>query len=49
MEQEVIKSVRHSLICVPITGKEGVIVTIATFDKIRTAKTIVFPKRIATC
>ncbi len=33
LEQEVIKSVRHSLICVPITGKEGVIGTIATFDK----------------
>ena len=33
LEREVIKSVRHSLICVPITGKEGVIGTIATFDK----------------
>ncbi len=32
-EQEVITPRPHSLICVPITGKEGVIGTIATFDK----------------
>ncbi len=33
LEMEVIKSMEHSLTCVPITGKEGVIGTIAAFDK----------------
>ncbi|PIE33837.1 hypothetical protein CSA56_10010 [candidate division KSB3 bacterium] len=32
-ESEVIESISHSLICVPIIGKEGVIGTIASFDK----------------
>jgi two-component system sensor histidine kinase HydH len=33
LEKEAIKSMQHSLVCVPIVGKEGVIGTIATFDK----------------
>lgn len=33
LKTEVIKSTQHSLVCVPIIGKEGVIGTIATFDK----------------
>jgi len=33
LETEVIKSMQHSLICVPIIGKEGVIGTITLFDK----------------
>lgn len=33
LETEVITSMYHSLLCVPITGKEGVIGTIASFDK----------------
>lgn len=32
-ETEVVKTISHSLICVPIIGKEGVIGTIASFDK----------------
>ncbi len=32
-QQAVIKSISRSVICVPITGKEGVIGTIAAFDK----------------
>jgi two-component system sensor histidine kinase HydH len=33
LETEVITSMQYSLICVPITGKEGVIGTITLFDK----------------
>lgn len=33
LETAIIKSMHHSLVCVPIIGKEGVIGTIATFDK----------------
>ncbi len=33
LETEVIQSMQHSLVCVPIIGKEGVIGTIASFDK----------------
>jgi two-component system sensor histidine kinase HydH len=33
VEKEQIKSLQYSLVCVPIIGKEGVIGTIATFDK----------------
>jgi signal transduction histidine kinase len=33
LETEVVKSMVHSLLCVPISGKEGVIGTIASFDK----------------
>ena len=33
LKQEVVKTARHSLLCVPIAGKEGVIGTIASFDK----------------
>jgi len=33
LETEVVLSMQHSLICVPISGKEGVIGTITLFDK----------------
>lgn len=33
LQSEVISSMQYSLICIPIIGKEGVIGTIATFDK----------------
>lgn len=33
LESEVITSMQYSLICIPIIGKEGVIGTIASFDK----------------
>ncbi|MBD3308576.1 GAF domain-containing protein [candidate division KSB3 bacterium] len=33
LERETIKSMQYSLVCVPITGKEGVIGTIVAFDK----------------